>query len=155
MTLKRALSMAPVLHLPDFSADFIVECYALGTGFGAVLHQGVGPLAFFSKPLAARHAKLAAYERELIGLVHAIQHWRSYLWGHSFIVRTDHYSLKFLLDQRLSKIPQHQWVSKLFGYSFTVEYRPDRLNTVADSLSCRDGHTIASFALSRPTFSLF
>jgi len=53
-------------------------------------------------------------------------------------VRTDHYSLKFLLDQRLSTVPQHQWISKLFGFDFTVEYRPGRLNTAADALSRRD-----------------
>ncbi|KAK1679834.1 hypothetical protein QYE76_040682 [Lolium multiflorum] len=97
---------------------------------------GEGPLAFFSRPFAARHHKLAAYERELIGLVQAVRHWRAYLWGRTFRVRTDHYSLKFLLDQRLSTVPQHRWISKLFD--FTVEYRPGRLNTVADALSRRD-----------------
>jgi hypothetical protein len=38
----------------------------------------------------------------------------------------------------LSTVPQHQWISKLFGFDFTVEYRPGRLNTVADTLSRRD-----------------
>ena len=35
-------------------------------------------------------------------------------------------------------VPQHLWISKLFGFDFTVEYRPGRLNTVADALSRRD-----------------
>ncbi|WVZ63184.1 hypothetical protein U9M48_012838 [Paspalum notatum var. saurae] len=135
--LKRALSMAPVLQLPDFTKPFIVECDASGMGFGAVL-QGAGPLAYISRPFAPRHLKISAYERELIGLVQAVRHWRPYLWGRHFLIRTDHFSLKFLLDQRLSTVPQHQWMSKLFGYDFTVEYRPGRLNTVADALSRRD-----------------
>jgi len=42
------------------------------------------------------------------------------------------------LDQRLSTVPQHQWISKLFGFDFNVEYRPDRLNIMADALSRRD-----------------
>ena len=91
--------------MPDFSSQFVVDCDTSGAGFGAVLHQGAGPLAFFSRPFAARHLKLAAYERELTGLVQAVRHWRPYLWGRHFLVRTDHYSLKFLLDQRLSTVP--------------------------------------------------
>jgi len=121
--------------MPDFDKLFMVDCDASGVGFGAVLHQGAGPLPFFSRPFAARHLKLAAYERELIGLVQAVRHSLPYLWGRHFLIRTDHYGLKFLLDQRLSTVPQHQWISKLFGFDFTVEYHPGRLNTVADALS--------------------
>jgi hypothetical protein len=91
-----------------------VQCYT----------RAPAPVAFFSRPFAARHLKLAAYERELISLVQAMRHWRPYLWGRQFLVCTDHFSLKYLLDQRLSTVPQHQWISKLFGFEFTVEYRP-------------------------------
>ena len=82
-------------------------------------------------PTSAGCSLLAAYERELIGLVQAVRHWWPYLWRRHFLVRLDHYSLKFLLDQRLSTVPQHQWISKLFGFGFDVEYQPKRLNTVA------------------------
>jgi hypothetical protein len=61
--------MGPVLQMSDFSSPFMVDCDASGIGFGAILHQGEGPLAFFSHHFAARHHKLTAYERELIGLV--------------------------------------------------------------------------------------
>ena len=98
-----------MLQLPAFDRDLIVECDTLGSGFGAVLHQGAGPIAFFSKSIAPHHAKLAAYKRELIGLVQAVRHWRPYLWGRRFVVRPDHQSLRFLLDQRLMTIPYHQW----------------------------------------------
>lgn len=67
-----------------------------GSGFGAVLHQDGGPIAFCSRPVAPKHAKLAAYEHELIGLVKALTHWRPYLWARPFVVRTDHFVLKFL-----------------------------------------------------------
>jgi hypothetical protein len=40
-----------------------------------------------------------------------------------------------MLDQRLSTMPQHQWVSKLFSYDFTIDYHMGCLNTVADALS--------------------
>jgi hypothetical protein len=156
-TLKQALTTAPILHLLDFNALFIVECDASGSGFGAMLHQGAGPIAFFSRTVAPQHAKLAAYERELIGLVKAIRHWRPYLWTQKFVVRTDHCSPKHLLDQRLSTIPQHTWVSKLFGYTFQVEYKTGRMNAAADALSRWDEHQpgVHALAISRPEFALF
>jgi hypothetical protein len=72
--LKHALMTGPVLQMPDFAKLFVVDCDASGAGFGAVLHQGTGPLAYFNKPFAACHLKLAAYERELIGLVQVVRH---------------------------------------------------------------------------------
>jgi len=152
LTLKSALITAPLLQLPDFTKRFVVDCDASGTGFAAVLHQGDGPIAFFSRPVASHHAKLLAYERELFGLVKAVCHCRPYLWGRAFTIRTDHWSLKFLLDQRLTTIPQHTWVSKLFSYDLTVEYRAGKLNTVADALAHRDAEA-AVLSISGPLFT--
>jgi hypothetical protein len=147
------VTSAPVLALPDFSKKFIVECDVSTHGFGAVLLQDQHPIAYFSRPIAPRHRSLAAYERELIGLVQAIRHWRPYLWGRSFIIQTDHYSLKFLLDQRLATIPQHHWVGKLLRFDFTVEYKPGTANTIANALSRRDTcEEGAVLALSAPRF---
>jgi len=134
----------------------LVDCDASGSGFGAVLHQNQGPIAFFSRTVAPQHRKLAAYERELIGLVQAVRHWRPYLWTREFTIRTNHCSLKYLLDQRLSTIPQHTWVSKLFGYMFKVEYRPGKQNRAADALSRCDEDIIAhALSISRPEFEFF
>ena len=152
--LKAAVTIAPVLALPDFSKPFVVECDASTHGFGAMLLQEKHPIAFFSRPIAPRHRSLAAYERELIGLVHAVRHWRPYLWGRHFTVRTDHYYLKFLLDQRLTTIPQHHWVRKLLGFDFEVEYKLGTQNVVVDALSRRDmeDSTGVVLALSAPRF---
>jgi predicted dienelactone hydrolase len=77
--LKAAVTSTPVLALPDLTKPFVVECDASTHGFGAVLIQEAHPIAFFSRPVAPRHRSLAAYERELIGLVHVVRHWRPYL----------------------------------------------------------------------------
>jgi hypothetical protein len=64
-------------------------------------------------------------------------------------------SLKYLLDQRLTTIPQHHWVGKLLGFDFTVEYKSGATNTVADALSRRDTEedsTGTRMAVSGPRF---
>jgi hypothetical protein len=99
---------------------------------------------------------LATYERELIGLVHAMRHWRAYLWGRSFVIKTGHYSLKFLLDQCLSTVPQHQWTNKLLGYDFRVEFKPGATNVVADALShCDTDANGEAMVISGVTFKMF
>jgi hypothetical protein len=77
--LRQTLMIAPVLQLPNFDRVFVVECNASGSRVGVVLHQGCGPIAFFSRQIATWHAKLAAYEHKLIGLVQAVRHWCAYL----------------------------------------------------------------------------
>jgi hypothetical protein len=153
--LKQALMTAPLLQLLDFNKWFIINCDASGTGFGATLHQGDGAIAYFSRPAALHHQKLPGYERELIGLVNVVGHWWPYIWGRPFTVRTDHYSLKFLLDQHLSTILQHTWVSKLFGYDLMLEYRLGKLNGAADVLSRRAEEVAAVNTILALMFELF
>jgi hypothetical protein len=152
LALKEAVTSAPVLAMPDFTKLFVVKCDASPHGFGAVLIQEGHPIAFFSRQVAPRHHALATYEHELIGLVQAVRHWRPYLWGRRFTVRTNHYSLKYLLDQRLATIPQHQWVGKLLGFDFSVEYKRGATNAVVDALSRRDIVEGELLALSSPRF---
>jgi hypothetical protein len=52
-------------------------------------------------------------------------------------------------------IPQHTWVSKVFRYDLTVEYRQGNLNGVADALPHREKDTASVHVISSPTFKLF
>ncbi|XP_068667705.1 uncharacterized protein [Aristolochia californica] len=80
-----------------------------------------------------------------------MQHWRPYLWGHMFRIRTGHSSLKFLLDQRISMPPQQHWISKLMGFDFTMEHKPGPLNRAADALSHQSDAAMQLAAISHPT----
>jgi hypothetical protein len=96
------------------------------------------------------------YERELIGLVQAVRHWHPYLWERAFLIRTDHFNLKYVLHQCFSTILQHQWASKLVGIDFRVEFHPGAHNVVTDALSHRDTEEAAEMlALSAPSFQIF
>jgi hypothetical protein len=60
-----------------------------------------------------------------------------------------------MLDQRLLTILQHAWVSKLFGYRFTVEFKPGHLNVAADALSRHDEEPPSVKVVSLPEFEFF
>ena len=96
--LKEAMTHVPVLALPNFTNAFVVQCDASGSGVGRVLMQERLPIAFFSQALQGRNLLLSTYEKEMLALVLAVQKWRPYLLGRTFIVRIDHCSLKYLWE---------------------------------------------------------
>ena len=96
--LKIAMVTPPVLALPDFQKEFVIEIDASNNGIGVVLMQKGHPLAFISKVLSPKHQSLSAYENDLFSIVYAVGKWHHYLFGKHFVIRTDHNSLKFLLQ---------------------------------------------------------
>lgn len=68
--------------------------------------------------------------------------------------RTDHYSLKFIMDQCLTTTLQHTWVTKLFGYDLILEYMPGKLNMVAGVLSQHDEEVFSVCALLTLMFAI-
>ena len=74
----------------------------------------------------------------MLAILHALKKWRPYLMGRHFKVKTDHDSLKYFLEQRLSSEEQKKWVTKMLGYEFEIIYKKGKQNVVADALSRKD-----------------
>lgn len=151
--LKKAMASTPVLQLPDFTKQFVVETDACESGIGAVLMQEQHPLAFLSKPLSVAHLQLSIYEKEFLALIMAVERWRPYLQRGEFIVKIDHQSLTFLDDQTLQSPLQRKAMARLMGLQFKIVYRQGAENLAADALS-RIGHlmTIQARSEVQPTW---
>ncbi|GJV78676.1 ty3-gypsy retrotransposon protein [Tanacetum coccineum] len=134
-TLKQQLSHAPLLNLPNFDQVFVVEADASGDGIGAVLMQGNRPISYFSRKLGPRMRVAATYQKELFAIVEAVYKWRQYLLGRRFTIRTDHKSIKELMQQVIQTPLQQKYVRKLMGFDFDIEYKPGATNQAADALS--------------------
>lgn len=107
------MSSTPVLALPDFSKQFVIETDASKNGVGAVLMQQGHPLAFISKPLGPRD--LSTYEKEYMAILLAVEQWRTYLQLAEFTICTDQRSLIHLNEQRLHIAWQQKVFTKLLG----------------------------------------
>ena len=71
----------------------------------------------------------------MLAVVHALKHWRHFLLGVKFELRTDHESLKYLFTQPLLNNRQRGWMNLLSEYDFEIKYIEGKENKVADALS--------------------
>ncbi|GBG64943.1 hypothetical protein CBR_g48691 [Chara braunii] len=196
--LKKEVTCAPVLHLPDFDRPFIVTTDASDFAVGAVLSQvfpsppdspypyvppfppppadtasrltptlpplpstdsppvtysptitedgtvearaGDCPIAFYSRQLLPAKINYTADEREVLAVVYATRHWRHYLHGAPFTVRTDNSVVQAFLTKPKLSPRQACWWRDLSEFSFTTQPIKGETNRIADALSRRPDH---------------
>lgn len=140
-TLKKAITTAPTLIIPDLNKPFHVVTDASGYAIGASLMQdqgnGLQPCAFLSHSMKAAERNYPVHEQELLAVVQALVEWRHYLLGTKFTVTTDHHSLQYLKTQSHLSPRQARWIEFLEEFDFEMIYRPGKDNVVADALSRR------------------
>ena len=127
-----------MLRLPNFDLPFVTETDANGYGRGAILLEEENPVAFLSKAFSSRNMGMSICGKELLALVLVITKWQHHLVGNYFIIKTNHKFLKFLLEQRLTTIVQHKWLTKLLGLDYEIQYKKGVENIVANVLTRRD-----------------
>ena len=104
--IKDAAKDAPSLKLVDPEdprATFELHTDASGFAIGAVLYQKIDgklhPVAFHSRKLGPAEKNYHTTEQEMLAIVDACRHWRHYLVGMEFTVKTDHQALQYFFSQ--------------------------------------------------------
>jgi hypothetical protein len=97
--IKKKLTTASVLTLPDIHQDFVVFCDASRQGLGCVLMQNEKVIAYASRLLKPHEQNYPTHNLELAAIVHALKIWRHYLIGNKCHIFTDHKSLKYIFTQ--------------------------------------------------------
>ena len=95
LDLKSKLITAPVLAHPDFSQSLILSIrVVISHKIGREEHA----IAFASRTLSKTERRYCVTRKELLPLVTFAKHFKHYMYGKKCFVRTDHSSLKWLMD---------------------------------------------------------
>lgn len=138
---KRELADATLLYHPAAGVELCLYTDASDFAIGAVLHQIVNgelqPLAFYSKKLKKSQQRYSTYDRELLAIDRAIEHFRGLIEGQSCTIYTDHKPLIYMFSKKSNKETSRQSRSIDFISQFTTSIQhvsgPD--NVMADMLS--------------------
>ena len=140
MELKRRLTEAPILAYPRFNKPFILDTDASAFAIGSVLSQ-VGndglehPVAYFSRILSKPECNYSVTRKELLSMIDSMEHFRTYLLGKPFTVRTDHTALRWLQNFKEPTNQVARWIERLAEFDYTVQHRPGKSHGNADALS--------------------
>jgi len=120
--LKKRLTSALVLVIPDTNKPFEVYCDASHQGLGGLLMQEKKVVTYASRQLKVHEKNYPTHDLALAGVMSTLKIWRHYLYGAQFQVFSDHKSLKYLFDQKELNLKQRRWMEFLKDYNFQLVY---------------------------------
>ncbi|KAG3076253.1 hypothetical protein PC122_g13622 [Phytophthora cactorum] len=165
---KQGLTEASILAVADQDRPFHVVCDASDFAIGCALmqhdHEGRDRVVYYqSRQLKPAERNYPVHDKELLAMKYALAKFRVYLLGSGpFVVYTDHSSPRTAVKSPHISQRMARWLSFFAEYDFRVEYKPGRLNVVADALSRRpdyavktaDANRIGVESVSAPSSSL-
>ena len=143
--LNSKLSSNDTLVHFDVNKPLVLSCDACEYGVGAELAHSfpdgtLRPIAFASRTLSNAEKNYSSIDREALALVFGVLKFHQYLYGHKFILYTDHKPLQYIFGptadiSRTAANRLQQWAVSLSVYNYNIQYRPSHLNSSADALS--------------------
>jgi hypothetical protein len=153
MDLKTCMCQAPILTQLDFNHKFYVQTDMSGYGMGAVLSQEGGsdtlmptleqqkkpvlhPIAYYSATFTPTQCNYNIYDRELLAIMMALDHWRQYLgWTKvPFMIMMDHVNLQYWKSPQNLTQCMVRWHLDLQEYDYKILYIPGKENGPPNAL---------------------
>jgi hypothetical protein len=97
--LRKRLTSATVLVLPDLTKKFDIYCDASCQGLVCVLMQEGQVVCYASQQLRKHEGNYPIHDLEIATVVHALKILRHYLIGHRCEIYSDRKSLKYIFTQ--------------------------------------------------------
>jgi hypothetical protein len=135
--LKKRLTPALILVMPDMEKSFSIYCDASCQGVGCVLMQDGHVVSYASRQLRKHEVNYLTHDLELATVVHALKIWRHYLMGKRCELYMDHKNLKYIFTRSNLNLRQRRWLELIKDYDHGINYDPGKANVVADALSRR------------------
>ena len=136
------------MNVVDEEVPFEVGTDASDLAIAATLNQNWWPVAFFSRTLQGAEISNASVEKEAKAIIETIRHWRHYLMGRHFTIKTDQHSVAYMFDNKQRRKIKNDnimwWRIELSCYSFNIVYHPGAENVPPDTFS----HAFCATALS-------
>jgi len=137
--LKGCLLEALVLAYPDPALEYILDTDANDQNVGVVLSQVQEGrevvLAHYSKSLSPTEQNYCTTGKELLAVIKSVKHFRTYLYGRRFRLRTDHASSIWLCKRAEPSSQVARSLEILSEFSYRIEHRPGKKHGNADRLS--------------------
>jgi len=140
LEIKHHLCEAPCLTFPIRDCKYILDADASHCAIGCVLSQVQGGsekvIAYGSRKLSNSEKQYCITRKELLAVYYFVTHFKQFLLGSKFVVRTDHKALKWLLNWEKPNTSQYcSWIAELEIYDFKIEHRAGDKHTNADFFS--------------------
>ena len=138
--LKLRLMSSPFLAYPDSQKQFLLDTDASNVGMRAVLSQVLEDgnevvIAYGSKTLSKSQRNQGTTKKELLAVVTFMTHFKHYLCGAQFVLRTDHKALIWLQSFKDTDGILARWIERLAMFDYVVQHRPGKQHINADALS--------------------
>nr|GEX11215.1 reverse transcriptase domain-containing protein [Tanacetum cinerariifolium] len=138
-TLKKKLTEAPILVVPDWNLPFELMCdasdFAIGTVLGQRKTKHFQPIHYASKTMAEAQIHYTMTKKEMLAVVYVLEKCWPYLVLSKSIVYMDHLALKYFLSKQDAKPRFLQWVLLLQEFDIIICVKKETENLAADHFS--------------------